>query len=423
MAHLFRTHRRCKIPKDRVMNSTLLRHAVVLGLLTAIGPFAIDMYLPALPSIGENLGADDDLVVMSLTAFFIPFGLFQIVYGPVSDIVGRKAPLYFGIALFAIASIGCALATDIEMLIVFRALQGIGAAAGIVIPGAIVRDLHTGVEAVRLQSLLMLVFGISPILSPLAGSIVIELADWRAIFFIVTVLAGLGLVMLATLLEETRPRAARGESSVGGTLKALRLLLADRNFMALTFIGGFALASFFVYLANSSFILMDHYGLSPMVYSLAFSVNAAAFFGSAQLNGWLGRRFGLDRIVRPAVFGFTAAMAALFALTIAGVDRLDVLAVLLFVGYFFLGQILPITSVLAMEEHGAIAGAASSLMGTLRLVTGAIVIGVSSAFADGTLVPMVAGIAACALLTFVLTQLTLGRSGAAKAEEAPAECR
>ena len=162
------------------MTQSLVRNALVLGLLTAIGPFAIDMYLPALPSIGASLGADTDAVLMSLTAFFVTFGLGQLVYGPISDMVGRKPPLYFGIALFAAASIGCALATDIDMLIAFRFVQGIGAAAGMVVPRAIVRDLHTGVDAARLMSLLMLVFSVSPILAPLTGSIVIELIGWRA---------------------------------------------------------------------------------------------------------------------------------------------------------------------------------------------------------------------------------------------------
>ena len=400
------------------MTQSLVRNALVLGLLTAIGPFAIDMYLPALPSIGASLGADTDQVLMSLTAFFVTFGLSQIVYGPISDMVGRKPPLYFGIALFAVASIGCALSTDIHMLIAFRFVQGIGAAAGMVVPRAIVRDLHTGVDAARLMSLLMLVFSVSPILAPLTGSIVIELISWRAIFWVVTVTAVLGLLMLATLLKETRPRAMRVESTVGSALAAYKVLLGDRRFLGLSFIGGVAIASFFVYLANSSFVLIGHYGLSPTLYSLAFSVNAVAFFAAAQLNGWLGSRFGLQRIIRPAVIGYATTMLVLFALTMAGVDRLEVLSVLLFVGFGFLGLVIPTSSVLALEEHGSIAGTASSLMGTLQFMTGAIVIAIGSVFADGTPLPMVAGITACAAVTLVLTQMTLGRRRLAAA---PAE--
>nr|MBP8029324.1 MFS transporter [Giesbergeria sp.] len=149
--------------------SQYLRLALILGLLSAIGPFAIDMYLPALPAIGTNLGASVGAVQWSLTAFFLSLGAGQLLYGPVSDMLGRKVPLYFGLGIFTIASIGCALASNIETLVALRFLQGFGAAAGMAIPRAVVRDLHTGNEAARLMSLLMLVFSVSPILAPLVG--------------------------------------------------------------------------------------------------------------------------------------------------------------------------------------------------------------------------------------------------------------
>ena len=194
------------------MTSSFFRSALILGLLTAIGPFAIDMYLPAMPSIGQDLGAENNAVQMSLLAFFIPFAVAQLFYGPISDMWGRKAPLYMGIGLFAVASIGCALASDVETLIAFRFLQGIGGAAGMVIPRAIVRDMHTGVQAARLMSLLMLVFSISPILAPLTGSAVIVLFGWRGVFWAVMIAAFLGLILLSTQLTETRTKEARSES-------------------------------------------------------------------------------------------------------------------------------------------------------------------------------------------------------------------
>jgi DHA1 family bicyclomycin/chloramphenicol resistance-like MFS transporter len=162
------------------MNTPFLKNALVLGLLSAIGPFAIDMYLPALPSIGQSLGVSMSAVQASLMAFFISLGIGQIIYGPISDMVGRKPPLYFGLALFALCSIGCAMAPDIETLIALRFLQGLGASAGMVIPRAVVRDLHTGNDAARLMSLLMLVFSVSPILAPLSGSLLIEVCGCGA---------------------------------------------------------------------------------------------------------------------------------------------------------------------------------------------------------------------------------------------------
>ena len=401
------------------MSPKFLRIAVVLGLLSAIGPFAIDMYLPALPSIGEDLHAGTAAVQMSLLIFFLSMGFGQIVVGPISDMVGRKLPLYAGLALFMVGGVGSAMAPTIEWLIAFRFLQGLGASAGMAVPRAIVRDLHTGNEAAKLMSLLMLVFSVSPILAPLTGSQIIESFGWRAVFWTVTGAAALATILLATSLKETRSAEERANSSFGTALAGYRYLMGDRNFLGLTAIAGFGIASFFVYLSSSSFILIDHYGLSPSVYSVFFSINAVAFIGMSQLTGMLADRFGLKRVVWVAVTGYATVMVALFAIMASGVDRLYVMAALLFVGYGFLGLVIPTTSVLAMEEHGEIAGTASALMGTLHFAIGALAMGVAGVFFDGTPLPMVAGITLCAVISFTLAKVTLGR--AREAVEAPAE--
>ena len=390
------------------MQHNFLRMALVLGLLSAIGPFAIDMYLPALPAIGSALHADMHAVQLSLMAFFISFAVSQIVYGPASDIFGRKPPLYVGIVLFIAGSIGCALAPDIGWLIAFRFLQGLGGGAPIVVPRAIVRDLHTGVEATRLMALLMLVFSVSPILAPLIGSLIIDAAGWRAIFWAVTATGAIGLLLVAFTLEETRPPEQRAQSGVASTLRAFGMLLRDARFMGLTAIGAFGMASFFIYLANSSFVLIGHYGLTPRQYSIAFAVNAASFIGVSQFAGRLAERYGLPRIVSVAVIGFAIAMCALSALNLAGVDSLPLMIAMLLIGFGFLGLVVPTTSVLALDDHGEIAGAASALMGTLQLVMGSVVIGVMSSVVDGTARPMLAGIAVAAIGALVLTYWTLG---------------
>jgi DHA1 family bicyclomycin/chloramphenicol resistance-like MFS transporter len=388
------------------METRFLRNAITLGLLSAIGPFAIDMYLPALPDIGRNLHADTGAVQMSLTVFFIALSLGQSVYGPLSDMIGRKVPLYLGLALFSISSIGCALAPSIGALITFRFLQGLGACAGMVIPRAIVRDLHTGVDATRLMSLLMLVFSISPILAPLTGSFVIQLGGWRSVFWVVLVAAVVGWAILGTLTE-TRPPADRAGSSIRGAIAAYGLLLRDRHFLGLAFIGAFGISSFFVYLSNSPFVLIEHYHLSPRLYSLCFSVNAASFFAVAQCTGWLAARFGLRRLVQGAVIVYATVMLALLVLFASGVDSLYVMAAFLFVGYGCLGLVIPTTAVLALEEHGEIAGTASALMGTIQFVTGAVLMLFVGSFLNGTALPMVAGIAGCAAVALVLAQTTL----------------
>jgi DHA1 family bicyclomycin/chloramphenicol resistance-like MFS transporter len=387
----------------------LLRMALVLGLLSAIGPFAIDMYLPALPTIGQSLGASIHGVQASLMAFFVALGIGQIVYGPVSDM----KPLYFGLTLFAAGSVGCALAPDIQTLVALRFVQGLGACAGMVVPRAVVRDLHTGPDAARLMSLLMLVFSVSPILAPLAGSLVIEVIGWRSVFWVVTVLAGLGLVLLATSLPETRPPTQRVDSSFASAVAGYRRLLGDRQFLGVVFIGAFGMASFFAYLANSSFVLIDHYGLTPRQYSVAFAANAASFIGMSQFTSRMARRYGLAPTVRVAVTGYAAVMLLLLALNLAGIDRLEVLLVLLFAGYGFLGLVVPSTAVLALDRHGEIAGTASALMGTLQFLTGVAMMALVGVFVDGTARPMVTGIAGCAFAAFVLAQVTLRRRAGA----------
>jgi DHA1 family bicyclomycin/chloramphenicol resistance-like MFS transporter len=389
------------------MNRNFLRLALVLGLLTAIGPFAIDMYLPALPTIGHALHADVHQVQLSLMAFFLSFAASQIVYGPASDMFGRKPPLYVGIALFALGSVGCALSPDIGWLIAFRFVQGLGAGAPGVITRAVVRDMHTGAEATRLMSLLMLVFSVSPILAPLAGSLIIDAGGWPAIFWAIAVIGVLGLGLTAFALEETRPPEQRTRSDVASTGRAFALLVRDPHFMGMTGVGAFGMAAFFIYLSNSSFVLINHYGLTPRQYSLAFSVNAASFIGVSQLAGRLALRFGLARVVAMSVGGFALTMCAGAALNLAGVDALAPMIGVLMIGFGFLGLVVPATSVMALDHHGEIAGAASALMGTLQMVGGAVVIALMGLAVDGTARPMLAGIAAAALITWLLAWVSL----------------
>jgi MFS transporter, DHA1 family, multidrug resistance protein len=389
------------------MLSTFARNAIVLGLLSAIGPFAIDMYLPALPTISARLEASTAATQATLMVFFVAFGVCQILYGPVSDMIGRKPPLYVGLSLFVVGSIGCAFSPTIVWLIVFRFVQGVGASAVMVIPRAIVRDLHTGLEATRLMSLVMLVFSVCPILAPLIGSVLIVPFGWRAVFVAITIAAALGLLLIAFVLPETRLPQQRISSSLKSVLAGYRSLLMDRHFLALTFIGAFGMASFFAFLASSSFIYIDHFGLTPTQYSLAFAINAIGFIGASQFSANLSRRFGVSRVVSIAVACYTAMAVLLFATTAAGLTGLVVLITLLFLAFTWLGLVIPLTMVLALEEHGPIAGMASALAGTLQMLTGAAIIVAVSTFFDGTPLPMVATIALCALAAFALTQMAL----------------
>jgi DHA1 family bicyclomycin/chloramphenicol resistance-like MFS transporter len=404
------------------MISAYARNAIVLGLLAAVGPFAIDMYLPALPTIAADLGASTAATQMTLTAFFIGFGGSQIVYGPVSDMTGRKPPLYFGLSLFIVGAIGSALSPAIGWLIGFRLVQGVGAASVMVVPRAVIRDLHTGIEATRLMATVMLVLSVSPILAPLAGSALIVPFGWRAVFIAATIAALLGFVLTAFVLPETWPAERRVKGEIASVLAGYGVLLRDSRFLGLTFIGGLGMASFFAYLASASFIYMKHFGLTPIEFSLAFSVNAIGFIGASQFSANLGARFGMARVVASAVAGYAALALILFVLTLAGADSLAVLMTMLFLAFACLGLVIPATMVLSLEEHGPIAGMASALGGTLQMVAGGIMIVVVSLSFDGTALPMVTIIALSAVGAFVLTRLTLRRARtAAEPAEQPAE--
>ena len=394
------------------MNRSLARNAIVLGLLAAVGPFAIDMYLPALPSIATEFKASDAAVQGSLIAFFIAIAFGQIIYGPVSDSYGRRAPLYFGMVLYSIGAIGCSLAPSIEWLIVARFVQGIGACAGVTIPRAIVRDLYTGADAAKLMSLIMLVFSAAPILAPLFGSMVIALSSWRVIFDLVALVGVLGVAITFFVLDETRPAEKRVPMNLASVARGYLELIRDRAYVGVVFVGGFGMAGLFSFLAGSSFVYIDHFGLTPTQFSLAFSVNAISFIGSAQSTSLLARLFGLKRVVRGSAALFVLATGILFAATLAGLDNVYALIAMLLVSFGAMGPLGPATAVMALDSHGTRAGTASALLGTLQLFVGMAVVSITGIVSDGTVLPLVSAIFACALAAFLFSVFALAGTAA-----------
>ena len=396
------------------------RSAIMLGLLAAIGPFTIDMYLPAMPIIASDLGTDSTGVQTTLSIYFLAFGLAQLVYGPAADMYGRKPPLYAGLALFMAGTIGCALAPTIGWLIAFRFVQGVGGAAVMVIPRAIVRDLHTGPQATRLMALIMLVISVSPMLAPLAGSGLVALSGWRAVFWALVGACVVSFLVTSFMLPETLKPENREPFDFTHLLRGSRILFTSPIFMGLTFVGGFGLASFFVFLATASFVYSDWYGLTPTQFSLAFAVNAIGFFASSQLAANLGERFGMARTVLMASCGFAFFDLTLLAVTLFAQPSLPFLMVMLVLGNSCLGLVIPSSMVMALDDHGHIAGLASSLGGTLQMMTGAVMIALAGPFLDGTPRPMVAAIAVCATMTLIIALLVL-RARPSAAQPGPAE--
>lgn len=391
------------------MKKDILKMALILGSLSWIGPFAIDMYLPAMPVIAEDLGASVSASQATLMAFFISFGVSQLFYGPATDVMGRKPPLYFGLVVFALASVGCAMSPTIEMLITMRFIQGIGAAAVMSIPRAVIRDCYTGNDATRLMSTIMLIIAVSPMFAPLLGSAVIVPFGWRAVFIAVALATGLGFMLTRFALPETLKPENRTPFKLSQLFNAFGVLFRDTHFMGLTFIGGMGMGSFFAFLATSSFLYMDYYGLTSFQYSLAFALNAFGFFAASQMAANLEARFGVMKVIKWAVGGYCTFGCLLFVIVMAGLESFPVLVAGLFCTYAFLGLILPTSMVLALEDHGPIAGTAAALGGTLQMVVGAVVIAIVSALYNDTPVPLVCVVAICAVIAAVLAVFALNK--------------
>lgn len=388
------------------MQPALVRFAVILALLSMIGPFAIDMYLPAMPDIARDLAVDAAATQMTITSYFIAFGLAQLIYGPWADRSGRKPPIYFGVATFLAGSAGAALAGSLDALIAWRFLQGLGGAAVMVVPRAIIRDRHTGAEATKLMALIMLVISVSPMLAPLAGSAVIAVAGWRAIFGVLCLAALASLILTATLLPETLPPERRTPINFAAMARGTRTLLSDSRFMGLTFVGALGMGSFFVFIASAPFVYSGQYGLSPTGFSVAFAINAVGFFSASQAAGPLADRIGLARVVLVGTSVFFAATAVLAVAALTTDVGLTVLIGGLFAGNAGLGLVIPTTMVMALDDHGDIAGLASSLGGTLQMLAGGALIAAAGPFFDGSAVPMVVAIALCGLGAFTLAVVT-----------------
>ncbi|BBM00210.1 multidrug effflux MFS transporter [Microbulbifer sp. GL-2] len=389
------------------MKSDLIKMALILGLLSCVGPIAIDMYLPALPDIAESFGAPIEAAQYTLMSYFIAFGVCQLFYGPASDMFGRKPPLYFGLLLFTLASVGCAVAPTIESLIALRFLQGVGAASVMSIPRAVIRDYYTGARATRLMTTVMLVISISPMLAPLIGSILIVPFGWRSVFILIALLTLASLFLAVSSLPETLEREHRVPFSFSAMLGAFATLFRDPIFVGLTCIGGLGIASFFSFLATASFLYTGFYGLTPTEFSLAFALNALGFFISSQFAANLGVRFGSVAVVKWATAGFAISSLIMSTVIFAGFDQFVLLVAMLLATNVFLGLVIPTSMVLSLEDHGPIAGTAAALGGALQMLLGALAIVLTSLVFDGTPQPLTAAIAICGMTALIISRLTL----------------
>jgi len=384
-----------------VSDGASVRLVIVLGSVNAIGPLSIDMYLPAFPEIARSLETSASSVQLTLTACVAGLALGQLLIGPLSDRYGRRTPLIAAMSVYAVASVLCALAPNVLALTGLRFVQGLAGAGGVVIARAVVRDLHSGAAAVRLFSSLMLVTGLAPILAPLAGAQVLNHTSWRGIFWVLTVLSALIALLVTFGLRETLPKARRSSRGLAETLRTMRALLRDRWFVGHGLAGGLGFGALFAYISGSSFVLQGIYGVSPQLYSVLFAMNGLGLIAGSQVNARLVGRFGPAYLLRAGLVAIAVSASAL--LVVVSVGGLGVVAVLvpMFVIVSSLAFVLPNSTALALNDHAAVAGTASALLGMGQFVIGAAVAPLVGAAGTESAVPMAAIMTVVALAALV----------------------
>ena len=382
---------------------------VVLGALSTFGPLSMDMYLPSLPSIAKELQAGTSTVQLSLTACVAGLALGQLVAGPLSDSVGRRRPLLFGLAGFVVASLLCAFSPSIQVLLALRLVQGLCGATGLVIARAIVRDLYSGVAAARFFSRLMLVSGLAPILAPLVGGQLLRVTTWRGVFVFLAIVGV--LIFLAALFgtPETRPAGLRHARGAGRTAATFGRLLRDPHLVGYALACGLGFATMFAYISGSSFVIQDIYGASPQLFSAVFAVNALGLALLGQVNGQLVSRFALRKLMTVGLLINGAAALAVLAGVTANLHGLAPLLVPLFCVVASQGLILPNGTALAMQSHPESAGTASALVGAIQFTLGAIVAPLVGLGGSHTALPMALVMAAVAVSALAVVRLTVRR--------------
>jgi DHA1 family bicyclomycin/chloramphenicol resistance-like MFS transporter len=366
---------------------------LLLGALAALGPLSIDMYLPAFPAIGAELGVDSQRLSVTVASFFVGLCLGQLVYGPLSDRLGRKRPLLLGIAIYGAASLGCMLCQSLEMLTWLRFLQAFGACSGVVIGRALIRDLFAPHETSRIFSMVMVTMGVSPILAPVAGQLMADFTGWRGIFGIMTGFAGLVWLAVLVGLPEVRPAAVSGLSLP----RRAASILSNRTFLAYTLSGTIVQGGLYAYVSGSAALFMTGLGLSPKAFSLLFGLNAAGLIFSSHWNTRLLQRYSYRQILARSL-----QVAAVAGLVLAGMGKTLLVVGPLFVFIACLGMVFPNSVAGALAEQGHQAGTASALLGSLQYGGAALASAAVGALGAYSQTPMQLTMCICGLLSLAV---------------------
>lgn len=382
-----------------------LRIILILASLSAFGPLAIDLYLPSFDLIAKDLNTSADNIQLSLSAYLIGLAAGQIIYGPLTDRMGRRLPLLCGVLIFIIASLGCALTNSLNWLIALRFLQAIGGCAGMVISRAVVRDLCDPKTAAKVFSQLMLVNGIAPMIAPLIGSLLLQYYTWHASFYFCFIFAvACGIAVLLWLPETIPANAPR--PAINTAFSQYQHLFRDYTFLGFSLTSGFILAGLFIYIGNSHFLFVGLYGLTSTQYAWIFALNSLSIMLAAQLNYFLlARQSSAYWVARVLWISLGASLLLALAHLFSAPVWLFIIPIIIFMGS--LGILLPNITACAMAVDARQAGSASALMGTLQFTIAASLSGLTAWLQNGTAYPVAMMLACCAIAAIIIIYFTV----------------
>ncbi|WP_167108774.1 multidrug effflux MFS transporter [Mycobacterium sp. DL592] len=389
------------------------RMIVILGALVALGPLTIDMYLPALPRIAQELGVSSSVAQLTLTGTLAGLALGQLIVGPLSDSLGRRRPLIAGIVVHMLASLMCLLAPNMAVLGIARGLQGMGAAAAMVVAVAVVGDLFTDSVAATVMSRLMLVLGVAPVLAPSLGAAVLLHASWHWVFAALIVLAGGLLAMAVLALPETLPPSHRRPLALRSILATYAELFRDLRFVILVLVGALGMSGLFAYISAAPFVLLGRHGLDQQSFALIFGAGAIALIGATQFNVVLLRRFTPQRIMVTALVAAALAGGVFIALAATHTGGLAGFVVPVWTVLGMLGFVIPNAPAVALSRHPDAAGTAAALLGAAQFGVGAVIAPVVGLLGNDEIalaVVMTAGV------SIALLALLVAGGGPARAE-------
>ncbi|PWT93220.1 MAG: Bcr/CflA family drug resistance efflux transporter [Acidobacteria bacterium] len=380
---------------------------LILGLLTAIGPFSIDMYLPAFPDIAKSLHAPISQVTLSLSSFFIGISVGQLLYGPLLERFGRKKPLYVGLCIYLVASIGCALAASVNALIMLRLLQALGGCVGMVAARAMVRDLFEVKDNARIFSMLMLVVAVSPIIAPTLGGYVTSILGWRFVFAMLIVVDLIILTGIYFLLPESKEPDPNFSLRPRPIMKNFMGVLTHPQFYTYALTAAISAAGLYAYVGGSPYVFMELFKVNERQYGWIFALIAMGLIGASQVNSVLLKIYSSETIIRVASFCQSIVGSLMVCVVIFGWSDLFITIFLIFVFLCCQGFIFPNASALSLAAFGHTAGSASALLGAIQLGIGACTSALVGVLQNHTALPMTGIMASCAVTALLV--FTFGR--------------